>query len=58
PALDFNGAFFTVAVKEGLSEIVYIDINDDLYGITWVVPLGYWTGGKFCASQLSIKIPI
>jgi hypothetical protein len=29
-----------------------------MHGITWVVPLGDWTGGEFCAPQLGVKIPM
>ncbi|KAG2742810.1 hypothetical protein P692DRAFT_20821837 [Suillus brevipes Sb2] len=39
--LDFDGAFFTLAIKEGTSEI---DWNDDLNYITWLIPLGDWEG--------------
>ena len=58
PALDFKGAFFTVAVKEGASEIIHLDFHDDRYSIAWVVPLGDWAGGEFCLPQLGIKIPV
>ena len=43
-ALDFKSAFTTIAVKEGSSERVHIDRNDQ--GITWVLPLGEWEGGN------------
>ena len=58
PALQFGGAFFTVAVKEGSSEEIHLDFNDDPNGISWVVPLGDWEGGEFCLPQFGIKIPI
>lgn len=58
PALDFGGAFFTVAVKEGTSERVHLDFNDDEDGVSWVIPLGEWEGGEFCVPQLNEKIPI
>lgn len=58
PALQFGGAFFTVAVKEGSSEIIHLDFNDDPNGISWVIPLGDWEGGEFCLPQFGIKIPI
>jgi hypothetical protein len=58
PDLQFGGAFFTVAVKEGSSEVVHLDFNDDPNNISWVVPLGDWEGGEFCLPQLGIKIPI
>ena len=58
PALQFGGAFFTVAIKEGSSEVIHLDFNDDPNGISWIVPLGDWEGGEFCLPQLGIKIPI
>lgn len=59
PALDFGGAFFVVAVKEGSSERIHLDFNDDEHGVSWVVPFGdQWEGGAFCAPQLEKKIPV
>jgi len=58
PALDFLGAFFTIAIKEGASEIIHIDVNDDKMSLTCVIPIGDWAGGEFCAPQLGIKIPV
>ncbi|TDL16325.1 hypothetical protein BD410DRAFT_731529 [Rickenella mellea] len=58
PALDFGGAFFCVAVKEGVSEKVHIDWNDGLFAFSWVIPVGDWEGGHFCAPQLNVNIPI
>jgi hypothetical protein len=58
PALDFKGAFFTVAVKEGSSEVIHIDWNDSENSVTWVWAVGDWCGGEFCAPQLGIKVPI
>ncbi|KAF8875575.1 hypothetical protein BD779DRAFT_1678179 [Infundibulicybe gibba] len=58
PALDFQGAFFAVAVKEGSSEIIHLDFHDFKHSITWIVPLGDWEGGEFCIPQLGIKIPV
>jgi len=58
PALNFRGAFFIVAIKEGSSEILHLDFNDDKNGISWIIPIGDWEGGEFCVPQLNIKIPI
>ena len=58
PALEFGVAFFTIAVKEGSSELIHLDFNDDKEGISWIVPLGDWEGGEFCVPQLNLKIPI
>ncbi|KAL0947186.1 hypothetical protein HGRIS_013310 [Hohenbuehelia grisea] len=59
PWMDFEGAFFTAAVKEGSSEILHLDWNDDKRGgITWVIPVGDWKGGEFCSPQLHGRFPI
>jgi hypothetical protein len=58
PAFDMGGAFFTIAVKEGISDIIHLDLNDDPYSLTWVIPLGDWTGGELYCPQLGCKIPI
>ena len=54
----FGGAFFTVAAKEGSSEILHLDFNDERHSIAWVIPLGDWAGGEFCLPQLGIRIPV
>jgi predicted 2-oxoglutarate/Fe(II)-dependent dioxygenase YbiX len=58
--LDFYGAFFTFAIKEGTSEIFHVDWNDDLDSITWLIPLGDWEGGELVLPQKGIecRIPI
>lgn len=58
PCLDFLGAFFTVAAKEGSSEKAHLDFTDHVNGISFVLPLGDWEGGHFCAPQLGYKIPV
>jgi hypothetical protein len=55
-ALNFESAFTTVAVKEGSSEHVHIDRNDQ--GITWVLPIGEWEGGHMVIPQLGLKLPV
>ncbi|TFK60067.1 hypothetical protein BDN72DRAFT_779865 [Pluteus cervinus] len=58
PSLDFGGSFFTVAVKEGSSEVFHIDWNDAPQSITWLLPVGEgWVGGELCLPQLGYKIP-
>jgi hypothetical protein len=54
--IDFEGAFTTVAVLEGSSEKVHIDAND--HGITWILPLGEWTGGTLVIPQLKMNIDV
>ncbi|KAF8330978.1 hypothetical protein F5887DRAFT_922898 [Amanita rubescens] len=54
-ALDFESAFTTVAVKEGSSDHIHIDKNDQ--GITWVLPIGEWEGGNMVIPQLGLEIP-
>ncbi|TFK35694.1 hypothetical protein BDQ12DRAFT_634882 [Crucibulum laeve] len=57
--IDFGGAFFTVAAKEGTaSEIFHLDSSDDPDTITWTVPIGRWVGGDFSGPQLNTKIPV
>ncbi|THU81781.1 hypothetical protein K435DRAFT_692843, partial [Dendrothele bispora CBS 962.96] len=57
--LDFNGAFLCVAVKEGSSELLHLDWQDDPNAFAWIVPVGKgWTGGDFCAPQLGLRVPI
>ena len=58
PALNFNGAFFTVAVKEGGSEILHLDWSDGKKTITWVFAVGDWKGCEFVAPQLGVRVPI
>jgi hypothetical protein len=43
PALDFDGAFFAIAVKEGVSEKLHIDFND---GKKQSHGFGQWEIGK------------
>ena len=54
--IDFNGAFTTVAVTNGVSDVMHTDRNDA--GLTWVVPIGKWNGGDLCFPQFGIRIPI
>jgi hypothetical protein len=58
PSLDFGGAFFAVAVKEGGSGLVHIDWHDCHAIWAFVFAVGDWEGGEFCAPELGIKIPI
>jgi hypothetical protein len=58
PAFDFGGPFFTIAVKEGSSEIDHIDWNDDPNSWTWTIPLSDFEGAELCCPQLGRKIPI
>lgn len=56
PALDFEGTFTMVAVKEGSSERTHVDCNDQ--GITWVLPIGDWEGGDMVFPQLKLQVPL
>lgn len=56
--VDFEGAFFTVAIKEGSSEMPHLDFNDHPHSMTWVVPLGRFGGGHFVSPQLRRTIPV
>ncbi|KAF6749787.1 hypothetical protein DFP72DRAFT_818552, partial [Ephemerocybe angulata] len=58
PLVDFGGAFFAVAVKEGSSEIPHIDFNDHPLSMTWLVALGDWEGAEFSLPQIGCNIPV
>ncbi|KAG2142183.1 hypothetical protein BD769DRAFT_1349287, partial [Suillus cothurnatus] len=58
PNLNMGGAFFMVAAKEAGSGIMHIDWNDVFAIYAFVFAVGDWEGGKFCAPQLGIKIPV
>src|SRR6266566_3312323 len=58
PALDFQGAFFTIAVKEGCSTGIHIDWNDAKNSITWVWAVGDWEGAEFAAPQLNYRVKV
>lgn len=47
-----------MAAKEGSSEIFHLDFHDDPHSVSWIIPLGDWTGGEFCLPQLGVKIPV
>jgi hypothetical protein len=57
PALDYGGAFFTIAVKEGTSEKIHIDWNDAKNTITWLWAVGDWEGAELVMPQLGIAVP-
>lgn len=56
PELDFLGAFTTIAVTNGVSNVPHVDRNDG--GLTWVIPLGKWEGGDLCIPQEGIKVEV
>ncbi|KAJ6586618.1 hypothetical protein B0H10DRAFT_1687771, partial [Mycena sp. CBHHK59/15] len=58
PTLDFGRLFFTVAIKEGSSERIHIDWNDDIHKYTLIFCAGDFTGTEFCTLQLDICIPL
>ncbi|KAG2111493.1 uncharacterized protein F5147DRAFT_530838, partial [Suillus discolor] len=55
PVLDFFGAFFMFAIKEGMSEIYHVDWNNDLDSITWLLTLGDWEGGELVLPQKGLE---
>lgn len=57
-SVDFGGAFFTLAMKEGSSERLHIDFNDHPHSLTWLVPFGDWTGRDFVVPQLGEVVPV
>jgi hypothetical protein len=56
PELDFLGAFTTIAVTNGISNVLHADRNDG--GLTWVIPLGDWEGGDLCIPQEGIRVAV
>lgn len=56
PHLDFLGAFTTVAVTNGVSDVLHADREDA--GLTWVIPLGEYEGGDLCIPQYGMRIPL
>ncbi|EIN03435.1 hypothetical protein PUNSTDRAFT_37406, partial [Punctularia strigosozonata HHB-11173 SS5] len=61
PWLDMDGAFFTIACKEGSSELWHLDFVDDgrLYALLFCVgPPGGWVGGDLDLAQLYARIPL
>lgn len=45
-------------MKEGSSDRLHIDFNDDINTLSWVIALGDFEGGEFCSPQLGCKIPM
>ncbi|KAJ7174330.1 hypothetical protein C8R46DRAFT_1214542 [Mycena filopes] len=58
PSLNFGGLFFTVAIKEGSSELIHIDWNNCLQKYALIFCTGNYTGGDFCIPPLQIRIPL
>lgn len=56
PELDFLGAFTTVSVTYGASNVLHADKNDG--GLTWVLPLGKWEGADLCIAQEQGKVEV
>lgn len=46
PALDLGPCVFSIAMKEGASEVVHLDFSDSPDWFAWVVAVGDWTGGE------------
>ncbi|KAF9017876.1 hypothetical protein BDZ89DRAFT_960702, partial [Hymenopellis radicata] len=58
PMCDVGPSVFSIAMKEGSSEFIHLDFSDRPDYFCWVLPVGDWTGGEFCAPQLGVKFPI
>ncbi|KIJ52698.1 hypothetical protein M422DRAFT_156537, partial [Sphaerobolus stellatus SS14] len=57
PCLDMGGLFFTLAIKEGGSQIPHLDWLDHPGIYAFVITVGPgWTGGELCFPQLGKKI--
>ncbi|KAJ7716675.1 hypothetical protein DFH07DRAFT_973849 [Mycena maculata] len=58
PTMDFGPVFYTMAVKEGSSERIHVDWNDNIHKYALIFCAGDYTGGEFCVPQLNIRIPL
>ncbi|KAJ7126520.1 hypothetical protein C8R43DRAFT_897615 [Mycena crocata] len=58
PALDFGGLFTTIAMKEGSSDIIHIDWNDNTRKYALIFVVGHFTGAEFCVPQLNMCFPV
>lgn len=58
PALDLGPVAFSVAVKEGGSELLHADFSDDFSHFSYVFAVGDWTGGAWSAPQTKQSYPI
>ncbi|KAJ7199378.1 hypothetical protein GGX14DRAFT_373164, partial [Mycena pura] len=58
PNLDFGGLFLAIAVKEGSSEVLHVDWNDNLHTYAIVFCIGDYVGGEFCIPQIGRRIPL
>jgi hypothetical protein len=59
PNLDLGPAFFTVAVKEGSSELFHQDwMDNNKYDLTWITVTGSFEGAEFVLPQLNRRIPL
>ncbi|KAJ7207539.1 hypothetical protein GGX14DRAFT_567485 [Mycena pura] len=58
PNLDFGGLFLAIAVKEGSSEVLHVDWNDNLQTYAIVFCIGDYVGGEFCIPQIGRRIPL
>ena len=54
--LDFHEVFTTIAVTNGISDIVHTDRSDAR--VMWVFPIGDWEGADLCLNQLGRKIEV
>lgn len=58
PYLDFHGAFFAVAVKEGCSDVDHLDWADDVDNITFVTAVDDWEGADLQFLELGLRFPL
>lgn len=56
-SFDFGGSFFTVALKEGGSELMHIDWGDSPTSLTFITSVG-GRSVYFCIPQLRMKVPL
>lgn len=57
-SLKFGRVCSTIAMKFGSSEVRHVDFSDDPRYLTWIVPLGNWTGGLFEMPELGMSVDV
>ncbi|KAE9387620.1 hypothetical protein BT96DRAFT_1079083 [Gymnopus androsaceus JB14] len=58
PYLDFHGAFFAIAVKQGCSDRDHLDWGDDLEAMTFITAVDEWEGADLQTPELGFCFPL
>lgn len=58
PWIDFGGAFYAMAIKDGGSQKIHLDWMDHSGTYAWILNIGpSWKGGDLCFPQLGKRVP-